>query len=231
MSTPTEIFTAAYAKSRKNQAGITATPAELLALFTRVYPMFWTIGARVNAGYFGKRSTVLFQLAEGGWPRPTDAEAIYLIEDSDGEEVIIVPFDERDADPFDPAVYEWGQVFYSAGNALDPEEESGVTALTFWYSKKPDAPVADTELEDLWPDNFDELLVLEIAIVLSLKDDRAAEVGDLRADRDAWLRRFVAHLEHATTGVTRSTGSAQRFLGATYTPLAALLAGGTDVEL
>lgn len=233
MSTPTEIFTAAYGKSRKNQPGITATATELLTSFKRVYPLFWTIGARVNPTFFGKRTAVFFDgLTTSGWPRPTDAEAIYMIEDSSGEKVAIVPFEERDADPWTPAVYEWGQIFYSAGNSLDPTEESGVTELTFWYSKKPDTVAdADTELEALWPDSFDELLVLEIAIILSLKDDRGAEIAELRQERDAWLRRFIAHLEHATTGLTRSTGSAQRFLGQTYTPLAPLLAGGSEVQI
>ena len=233
MSKPEDIFTAAYAKSRKNQPGITATAAELLSTFIRVYPLFWTIGARVNPTFFGKREAVLFDgLVTNGWPRPTDAEAVYRIEDSLQTKLAIVPFDERDADPFTAAVYEWGQVFYSAGNSLDPEEESGVTELTFWYSKKPDIPAAaDEDLEALWPTSFDELLVLELAIILSLKDDRNAEVLELRQDRDAWLRRFIAHLEHATVGVTRSTGSAQRFLGQTYTPLAPLLAGGSEVAI
>lgn len=232
-TTPNDIFTAAYAKSRKNNPGVTATPAELLNLFVRVYPLFWTIAARINPAFFGKQDPVLFDgLTTMGWPRPTDAESIFRIEDSTGEEVIVVPFDERDADPYVPAVYEWGQVFYSAGNSLDPDEESGVTELTFWYSKIPDAVVSATEeLEALWPEHFNELLVLELAIVLSLKDDRNAEVGLLRQDRDAWLQRYIAFLEHATAAVVRSTGHTQRFQHPGYASLAPLLAGGTEVQV
>lgn len=231
--TPNDLFTAALAKSRKNQPGITATPAELLATFRRVFQVFFTIGARVNPAFFGTKADVAFSGgAVEGWPRPADAESIYLIRDEAEEKVIIVPFDELDADPFSPAVYEWGQVFYAAGNALDPVGESAATELTFWYSKKPDALAdADTELDPLWPDSHNELLVLELAIILALKDERMAEVSDLRTDRDSWLQNFVAHLEHATTGVTRSTGTAQRFTGPTYVPLNKLLAGGTEVSL
>lgn len=231
-TTPDDIFTAAYAKSRKNNPGVTATPTELLNLFIRVYPLFWTIAARVNPAFFGKQSAVTYLDTPGGWSRPTDAESIFRIEDDGGEEVIIVPFDERDADPYVPAVYEWGQVFYSAGNSLDPEEESGVTELTFWYSKIPDTVAAATEeLEALWPEHYNELLVLELAIVLSLKDDRNAEVGLLRQDRDAWLQRYIAFLEHATAAVVRSTGHTQRFQHPGYQSLAPLLAGGTEVDI
>jgi hypothetical protein len=234
--TPNEIFTAALAKNRKNQPGIIATPAELFSQFRRYYPVFWTIAARVNATFFGKIADVPFSVALGGWPRPDDAESIFRIED-DGGQVEVVPFDERDADPFTPAIYEWGQVFFPAGNALDPigtesVAESVEEALTFWYSKKPETPAdADTELEALWPRAYDELLVLEHAIILALKDERAEEVAQLRPERDAWLRRFIAHLEHATVGVVRSTGTAQRYTAQSYVPLNDLLAGGSDVRL
>jgi hypothetical protein len=232
--TPNQIFTAALAKNRKNQPGIIATAAELLSQFNRYYPVFWTIAARVNPSFFGKVVDIPFSAALEGWPRPDDAESIFRIED-DGEKVEIVPLDERDADPFSPAVYEWGQVFFSAGNDLDPLGESAEsieTGLTFWYSKQPEVPAtADTELEALWPRTFDELLVLEHAIILALKDERMDEVAVLRPERDAWLRRFIAHLEHATLGLTRSTGTSQRYTGPTHVPLNALLAGGTDVEL
>ena len=234
--TPDEIFTAAYAKSRKNQPGITATPTELLSTFNRVWPVFWTIAARVNPTFYGRTILVPYNVVLGGWPRPDDAESIFLIEE-DAEDIAIVPFDERDADPMNPAVYEWGQVFFSAGNPLDPQgtesiAESVAEGLDFWYSRKAPLPAAaDEELSVLFPSNFFELLVLELAMVLANKDERYEEVASLRPDRDAWLRLYVAHLEHATTGVRRSTGTAQRFTAQSYVPLNQLLTGGTSVEL
>lgn len=234
--TPDAIFTAAYAKSRKNQPGITATPTELLSTFNRVWQAFWTIAARVNPSFFGRTLLVPYSVPLGGWPRPSDAEAVYLIEE-DGEDIAIVPFDERDADPFTPAVYEWGQAFFTAGNPLDPVgtesiAESVAEGLDFWYSRKAPLPAAvDEELSSLWPSNFDELLVLEIAMVLANKDERYEEVASLKPDRDGWLRLYIAHLEHATTGVRRSTGTAQRFQGPTFVPLNVLLTGGSAVEL
>lgn len=224
--TPNKIITAAFAKNRKNQPGVLASPAEMFSSFLRVYPVMWTIGARVNPGFFGGREAVSF--AVDGWTRPAEAESIFRIELAAGGPVAVVPLEERDADPFTPAVYEWGQRFFPAGNAGDPVAGD----LVFWYAKRPTLPAnADTELEALWPDSFDELLVLELALVLAAKDQRADEIALLRGDRDVWLRRFIAHLEHATVGVTRSTGAAQRFQAATQVPLNTLLTGGSDVEL
>lgn len=224
--TPNEIITAAFAKNRKNQPGVLASGTEMFSSFLRVYPVMWTIGARVNPGFFGARATVPFET--DGWARPAEAESVFRIELPNGDLVNVVPMDERDADPFVPALYEWGQRFYPAGNPDDPESGN----LVFWYAKKPTLPVtADTELEALWPASFDELLVLELALVLAAKDQRADEIALLRGDRDVWLRRFIAHLEHATVGVTRSTGAAQRFQAATQIPLTTLLTGGTDVQL
>lgn len=230
MSTPNEITTAALAKSRKNQPGVTASPAEAFAQFKRTYPVFWTIGARVNPGFFGAKELLANdnESDPAGWLRPSDAELVARLEIA-GVELIVVPFDERDTDPLRPAVYEWGQEYFPAGNVNDPALDADITA---WFSKKPDTPAdGDEDLEDLWPDNFDELLVLELAIVLALKDDRDAEVGSLRVDRDIWLRRFVAHIEHQTISVVRSQGAAQRWQGPTFVPLNQLLAGGTEVDL
>lgn len=229
--TPNELITAALAKSRKNQPGIIASPAEAFATFERIFPVFWTIGARVNPSFYG--ATVALEddneSVPTGWLRPADAEMVVELRDAGGDEVIVVPFDELDADPFRPAVYEWGQVYYPAGNANDPTAGATITA---WYSRQPDLTLgADEEVDELWPANFDELLVLELAIVFALKDDRNAEVTQLKADRDTWLRRYVAHLEHQTISVVRSQAAAQRWQGPTWVPLNELLAGGTEVRL
>lgn len=229
--TPAEMFASAYGRNRKNQPGKITTAPEILAIFNRVFPTFWTIGARVNPSFFGKILAVSHGAESGisAWCRPDDAELVYLIDNPEGEQVIVVPLEEPDADPSRPAVYEWGQCYYPAGNALDPAAEDD---LTFWYSKIPDFVTDETaELERQWPSQFDELVILEIALVLALKDERYDEVGTLRDDRDAWLRRYIAHLEHATVGTVRSQGAAQRFQGPTVVPLNELLTAGTAVQL
>ena len=233
MTLVSDIITAALARNVKNTPGVIATSWELMNAFRRIYPVFWTIGARVNPSFFGVRE-LLDLKAESvpdGWARPADAEMIFRLETVTGARIALVDVEERDADPFTPALYEWGQAFYSAGNALDPVVAEDPD-ITVWYSKKPDeiALVTD-ELEALWPEHFNELLVLELAALLAHKDERGEELGLLRADRDVWLRRFIAHLEHATLGKTRSTGTSQRFTGPTWLPLNALLTGGSEVSL
>ena len=241
MTLISDIANAALARNRKNQPGIIATDTELLNAFRRIYPVFWTIGARVNPSFFGMSET-LEENAESdptGWLRPADAELIYLIEftsiparltdDIEDPEIAVVPRNERNADPWTPALYEWGQEFFAAGNDFDPAVGD---EITIWFSKKPeDHDDIGDELDPLWPTNFDELLVLELALYLAHKDERDTEETLLRQDRDVWLRRFIAHLEHATVPHRRSTGTAQRFTAPTQVPLNTLLTGGTEVTL
>lgn len=235
MATVSDITTAALARNRRNQPGIIATNTELLNAFRRIWPTFWVIAARVNPAFFGAREE-LEPDAESdptGWLRPSNAELIYRLEFADGaragEEITVVPLDERDAEPTRAAVYEWGQVYYPAGNDDDPALTDEIRA---WYSKLPeDVDALSDELDSLWPGHFDELLVLELALLLATKDERLEEIPGLRSDRDVWLRRFIAHLEHTTVGVTRSTGQSQRFQGPTIVPLNELLIGGTEVSL
>lgn len=243
MTLVSDVTTAALARNRKNQPGIIATDTELLNAFRRIYPVFWTVGARVNPSFFGAREELDFDSESDptGWNRPDDAELIFHLEyeeipdrledDVTDPEIAIVPLDNREADPYTPALYEWGQVFYPAGNELDPDPDESEDIVCY-YSKRPDEPEElEDELESLWPTQFDELLVLEMALLLAHKDERAQEETLLRQDRDVWLRRFIAHLEHATVPLRRSQGSAQRFTSQTWVPLNHLLTGGTEVDV
>lgn len=225
-TTPQDIIDAALAKNQKNTPDVSASDTELFDAFKRIYPVFWTIGARVNRTFFGKSDTVTG--SGGTWARPSDAEMIFRIQNQSGDQVIVVDLEETDAEPETPAVYEWGQSFTKAGETTDPGDTD---VLEFYYSKIPDTPssVSDT-LEALWPEHFNELLVLELAMVLAAKDDRDDEVARLRPERDAWLGRFIAHLEHATVGVV-SSKDRHRFTAQSIVALDSMLTGGTEVGL
>lgn len=209
-------------KSLKNIPGQIATQAtELLNLLNRSMEGLYAFAARVNPTYFAETASVGF--AGAGWTRPAAAESIIRIETPGFVEVIVVPFDQRDAEPGKPAVWRFGQLFRSAGNANDPTSGN----LTFFYAKRPTAPVAlANTLDPLWAEQFNELLALEVAIYLALKDGRASEVDGLMQDRDRWVTLYAAFLEHETANERREYGQAQRFVGPSLVPLTALLAGG-----
>lgn len=221
-----EVLTAAYAKSKKNQPGAIASEGtELLDLVNRAFRGLWAVTARVNPFFFASSDTVSHD--SEGWPRPTDAEAVWRIE-LDSDRVIVVPLDDRAADPSRPAVYRWGQKYYGAGNPDDPTNED----LDFFFTTRPATLNALTqELDSSWVEAYDELLILEVAIYLAIKDDRNEEVASLRGDRDRWLMLFLNFVEHETLNEVRRFDRLRPFNSPSVVPIASLLAGGTDLEL
>ncbi len=212
---------AAYGKSLKNRPGEIATNAtELYNVGVRILRGLFAIGARINPGFYGGSSTVGF--ASPGWARPTGAESIDYIESAPGVEVVVVDSLQRDAEPGTPAVYAWGQVYRPASAAaINPQAGN----LTFFYSRVAPAPATITDVIDSqWPEQFNELPQLEIALYLANKDGRADEVPGYTADRDRWLTLYVAFLEHETGNVRRRYAT-RRFSAPSMVAIKALLAG------
>jgi hypothetical protein len=226
-TTPTAIAQAAFDLDKEFDADeIVNNATALLQTYIRAERGLWAFAARVNPGFFAKSASVAF--ASPGWARPTDAELIWYIENPTPARVIVVDMDQRAADPSRPAVYEWGQIFRGAGNSGDPSSGN----LTFYYSKRPTAPATmATTLDALWEpaEGYNQLLALELAIYLKLRDGK--DPAALIQQRNHWANLFVAFLEHATLGIVRNYESTQRFLSNTRVPLSALLAGGAPVEV
>lgn len=207
--TAQDVILEGYGLSRKNTPGeIASTAGELVPMLNRQLAGYFSDAARINRAFFGKRLAVPF--AAGGWARPADAEHVYRIVAGAGvvavggqplaveQKIGVVSFDQPWADSMRPSVYEFGQVFYSAGNTLDPA--SG--ALTFMYSRIPARLTAlSSVIDPAWPDRYRSLLVLDTGIYLARKDgNREDEVANLRSEHEREMARFTRFLEHATTG-------------------------------
>jgi hypothetical protein len=204
-TTVQDILNGAYGKSLKNQPGtIAAEATELLNVVNRIHRGIYAFSARLNPIFFAE--AVPITEAGGTWPRPEEAEAIARIEDSAFAEVIVVPFDDRAAEPGKLSVYEFGQVFTVAGAGNDPSGD-----LTFWFSRRPTAYTAlvDT-LDAQWREEYNELLILELAIYLSAKDGRFDEVGLWVPERDRWASLLGAFLQHATSNLVKRFGHTNR---------------------
>lgn len=224
-TTVQDILNGAYAKSKKNNPGRIATEStELLEVVKRSLRGLYSFAARINPAFFAETASVAF--ASGGWARPETAESIWRIENPSNVEVVVVPIEDRAAEVGKPAVYEFGKQFRGAGNASDPTSGN----LTFFYSRRPtDATALTSTLDAQWVEQFNELLMLEVAIYLAIKDERPGELPELKTQRDAWAKQYIAFLEHATVNVVRRWGHIQRFNSPTMVPLFSLLAG-TDAQ-
>ena len=233
-TTPRNIIDAAYAKSMKNKPGTIATEStELLQLVIRSLRGLYSVAARVNPTFFAEDNDIT--LATGAWARPETAESIYRIErvsgttggtGNAGDEVAVVPFDDKKAEEGMNAVYEFGQEFKTAGNALDPTGGD----LKFYYAKRPTDPASLTAtLDALWQESYNELLILETAIYLAMKDTRGDEIGNLKGERDVWAGLFIAFLEHCTANERRRFGHLHTIVTKRLIPLNALFAGGANL--
>ena len=210
-----DIIVAALAKSTKNRANAIATSAtELTGAVYRAICGAFSLAASVDPTFFGKSASVA--LSGGAWPFPEDAESIFRIENLSGEEVALVPQDDKGAERVRPAVFRVGRSFYGAGNSGDPTTGN----LVFWYSKRPSALTATTDvLDSMWLEAYNELLVLDLAIYLAVKDGRDDEAQLLGAERSKWADLFSAHIVHATVNEVRRFGNVGQFNANTRTPL------------
>lgn len=201
-----DLLDAAYNRSKYNQPGLMATEAtELLKVVQRSLRKRFAQAVRVNRFYFGVTTTVA--AAAGKWLRPADAASIYRIEHGTVP-VVVVDFEDPNAEKGEPSVYEFGQAFHPvAASGL-----AGTEALTFSYSRRASVPQnINAAVDPAFPADFHDLLILDVAIYLAQKDGRMPEVQALMAERAEWEQLYAHALEHATPSLRKRNGKAQQF--------------------
>lgn len=227
-TTPRSLLERSLTLSSKNDPRKFDWQIEGLRLATRCLRKFFTVAARVAPAHYGA-TAALPVVPQAGWTLPASAEALYRIETAAGVEVVVVPEEDRRADTARPALLYRGRTFRPAGNPLDPALGA---ALTAFFAKRPDSPAnLDAAVDALWESDHDELVSLEIAASLALKDGRLEELAALRIDRDVELRLFVAHLEHVIGNESRRRAPLRTFTAKPLVPIDQLLAGGSSVSL
>lgn len=228
-----DIIIAAHGTSTKNNPDRIADDAtELLRVLNASYYGVYAIAARVNYTAFAVKER---KTHDGtGWLRPTCAELIFRIEldaTPDGQpdpEVMLVPFNEKDAEPGRPAVYELGPYYYPAGNPLDPDAAEG---LTFFYSPVPTSfTTLGSSGDASWWTRHDPLLIADVGMYLARKDGRGDDLAAMSAERERALQLYVNSLEHANVMERRSFGSARYMPSYTVESLRQMLIGGPPAE-
>lgn len=210
MTTPRDIILQSIGFSTKNRPeDVDAKLDELFDVQMRAMKGLYLFAARINPEFFGDSLTQPYNAAvPGWWNRPPNALSIWRIENSAGDEVIVVPRAQLKADVGRPAVWRNGQKYFGAGNPLDPTNGT----LTFFYSARPVKPAsADTAFDGTWPTDFDPLLVNETAIYMAIQDGRTDEAARIQADRDKWAMTFATFLEIEQTNVVYMYGNSRNY--------------------
>lgn len=219
MALVSEVLVAAYARSAKFRNQQLATEStELLAVVKRTMRGIFALTARINPTYYGASASVTIDA--GRWPWPAGAELMFWIEHS-GDEVVVVPWDQRNAEPTKKAVYAMGKAFYSAGNPGDPSSGD----LIIWHSRSPVDPAALSDpIDPDFPESHLDLVISEVAYYLAIKSDLAADKEAMRSERDKALTLYAAHIEHVFGALERKKyGHVRRFNTETLVPNGALL--------
>jgi hypothetical protein len=208
ITTVEDIITAAIGKSSKNRADTLANKAvELVAVVHRSLSFYFSHAATVDPAFFGVTQAVT--AVAGVWTIPETAESIYRIEKPDTTEVVVVPYDDKAAEPSKPAVFRFGRGVKPAGNALDPV---GAGDLVFYFGKRADKPPNSASLLDpLWVEAYNELPILDVAMYLAKKDGRSDEVATMKDERSEWLGIFEAFIEHNFVNEVRRFGNVRSF--------------------
>lgn len=215
-TTVNDLIRAAIATSRHNVRDGTASDAELIALIGDLLEQYMTEGAALNRRFFGARFVVDFDAELGGWRRPPEATRVdYMLAGtgmqnrsglpiSQGTEIIDLPIDQRSTEQGRPAVYQWGQVWYSAGRPSDPASGE----LVILGSRRPSRPeTVESPIDPLWPEMHNPLLKWNLALYLAQKDgERDAEVALFTRLRDEAHALFVAFLKAESTTEVRAYG-------------------------
>jgi hypothetical protein len=194
-----------------------------------VQQALFQFAARVNPLMFVRQVDVVF--TAGYWQRPSDAESLFLIEATGATtpaltgEVLVVPYDDRNAFVGTPAVYRLGQRLYPAGNAGDPTGGE----LRLFYSRRPAALTAlASSTDNEFPDTFLPILEYEVAAFNARADGgREGELDVMLTERNRHITLFEQWLEHETQNETRRFAEVRRFATERRAPLDALVKGGS----
>jgi len=171
MTTAQQIIESAYSRSTSNDAGKLAGDGELLLHLNRKYQSLYAI----MAAFGGDNALASAVLNFAGGPPavaalPVDAIDLIRVEQANGGKAYLIPANEKDRGwHLAPAMYRQGASLISRGQTGDP----GVgTAITLFHLDAPAALVAlATALDARFPVRYEEILVLDLAIYLSVKDE------------------------------------------------------------
>jgi len=204
-TTMKQLIDAAYAISTFNDGNKSATTEELVAVVNRYMKTLYSFAATKNKYYFATTSIVAG--ASGAWPKPPTAELIIKAALEDGTEVSILPVEDMVAE-LPPAIYLLGGSYLPCGRVADPDPATASIVFTFSARHTDLATTGLTkaqadalELDASWPEQFNDLPVLQLARYMARKDGRHDEARSHSEEQAVLMAQFQTHLESANAGM------------------------------
>jgi hypothetical protein len=219
-----DYITQAVAQSYNNRPDVLADGGtELLVQLQLIFAKYYRLAAKQNPGALSAQAVLAWDTTISGWTIPATIDTTLRLElaSSPDDEVIVVPLEDRRADPSAAAVIRLGRLYKPAGNANDPVN---VNLVAYYAAVGPSFADLTTAPGTEWPVQFDGMIVAQLAGFLAKKDGRTddaraalAEAGDWRTDFISWVqtpdlnvrRRFGMPMAIPTPAVA-PTGVVQR---------------------
>lgn len=167
-----DIINRAYERSTRNDPGKLATDANMMNALSQIFIAYYTAWALAprnrDAAMALSELTVIAALTA---ELPEGTLSLVRCETDDGAEVNIIPLEEKQASwHLAPAMYRSGMTLVSRAQTGDP---AAGDFLTLWHIDAPE--IAFTGLDDVVDERFPQshhlVLVLELAVLLSVKDE------------------------------------------------------------
>lgn len=194
MTIAQDLIEAGYSRSAANDPGKLATDGELLKVLNRIYQVLYALKAVSSPEQHTTDANLVLVASEG--TIPADSIDIRRVEGfsgtvTAGSPIGVIPLEEKSRGwHLAPSMYRKGAKLISLGRVGDP---GAADTVKLFHIDAPTKLVAlATAIDSRYPDRFEELLVVELAMYLSTKDTKRdpAEFTKLTAYRNMQLSAF-----------------------------------------
>lgn len=210
-TTVQNIIDRAGQRSNLNDTSLIGT-TQLIAYVSTLEQLVYLTAARGNPDYFGKEANTSARAYGATWDLSTTGiAALSRVEVaaitgavsglSVGTEVNLVSIRQPGV-ALSPRVYVRSRVLREYNSELSTDASNFVTTLKLFYSHLPARRTATTDTLDL-PDEWDGLLVLPLAKIMSLRDQRPEEIPSLESEWLVYWQTFLSALSVYDEGTIR----------------------------
>lgn len=205
MATVQNIIDRAVERSNLNDSSLISN-TELIAYISAYEQQVYLMAARGNPDYFGMEgNTAVRGSSTGTWSlsaNPGNISAVSRAEVASvsgtvtgvsvGDEVSIISI-RNPQFGVTPRIYIRNRVAYEYNSELQDDSSNYVSQLKLWYSWLPDTRTGVSDAMDL-PDEFLPLVVVPLAKLLAVRDQRPDEVQALELEYQMHLTVFIQSL-------------------------------------